>query len=63
MPEMDGGELAARLKENAITKDIPVMFLTGLVTPDSDSGSSKENIYISKSAKLGELFAAIEKLI
>lgn len=30
MPDMDGSEIAARLKENFTTKDIPVIFLTCL---------------------------------
>ena len=30
MPDMDGSEVAARLKEDFITKDIPVIFLTCL---------------------------------
>jgi len=33
MPDIDGGEVAARLKEEEATKHIPVIFLSCLVTP------------------------------
>ena len=34
MPKVDGTEVARALKENRATKDIPVIFLTALVTKD-----------------------------
>lgn len=33
MPEMDGGEVAAALKNRQTTKHIPMIFLSSLVTP------------------------------
>ena len=32
MPEMDGGETAEALRADALTKDIPIIFLTSLLT-------------------------------
>ena len=33
MPEMDGGEVAARFRENAKLQDIPVILMTALMSP------------------------------
>lgn len=62
MPVMDGGEMAAKLKDESKTSHIPVIFLTGLIS-DEDSGqqSSGDNIYISKMSKPTELLAAIRE--
>ena len=35
MPEMDGFEVCRQLKDNPITRDIPVIFLTGKAEPES----------------------------
>jgi len=35
MPEMDGYEVLTKLKESDKTKDIPVVFITGLVSSES----------------------------
>ena len=32
MRDMEGGEIAFRLKENPVTRDIPVVFLTSLLS-------------------------------
>jgi len=36
MPEMDGYEVIAALKKSENTKDIPVIFITGLTNPDAE---------------------------
>ena len=35
MPGMDGFEVCRQLKENPVTRDIPVIFLTGKAEPES----------------------------
>ena len=40
MPIMDGGDVAAWLKENNDTKNIPVIFLTGLLSKDEEQNVS-----------------------
>lgn len=37
MPEMDGYEVCRRLKQNAITRDIPIIFVTALNSTESES--------------------------
>ena len=61
MPEMDGGEVAAKLKESPKTKHIMVIFFTTLVTPDSNN--SGKNVYISKMTEHTELLAEIHKYL
>ncbi len=34
MPDMDGGEVAGRLKEDDLTKDIPVVFISAAITKE-----------------------------
>lgn len=64
MPGMDGGELAARLKESPRTKRIPVVFLTSLITQkDAGARSKGDNIYLSKMAKPADLLEQIRKLV
>jgi CheY-like chemotaxis protein len=64
MPEMDGGEVAAKLKESPKTKHITVIFFTTLVTKnDSESNNSGKNVYISKMTEHNELLAEIEKYL
>jgi cyclic di-GMP phosphodiesterase len=41
MPEMDGFEVCERLKQDATTRDIPVVFVTGRTT-DEDLAKGKE---------------------
>ena len=37
MPDMDGHEVCRRLKENALTQDIPVIFITAQNDPDDEA--------------------------
>lgn len=66
MPEVDGGDVAAHLKEDAELKDIPIVFLTALV-------SGQENVtgglirsgyrFIGKLASEKEILQCIEENI
>ena len=66
MPEVDGGDVAAQLKEDAELKEIPVVFLTALV-------SGQENVvgglirsgyrFIGKLASEKEILQCIEENI
>jgi CheY-like chemotaxis protein len=63
MPGMDGGEVAAILKSDPKTKDIPIIFLSSLITEkDEKTNSRKETIiYLSKPYNRDELLNEIKK--
>ena len=62
MPEMDGGELAAKFKESPKTKHIKVIFFTSMVTQnDLETTNSGKNVYISKMTERPILLAEIRK--
>ena len=65
MPEMDGGQVAEKLKDHPQTQNIPIIFLTGLITKDSEVGSNHVvggNIMFAKPCNMDELAEQIEKL-
>lgn len=65
MPGMDGGDVSKALFADAQVRDIPVLFVTGLVS-GADLKQSGHQIggrpAISKQAPLGELVKKIESL-
>ncbi|MFC1708644.1 PleD family two-component system response regulator [Candidatus Omnitrophota bacterium] len=65
MPQMDGMSLSQRFKEGIATKDIPLIFLTGLVDKDTETHdpAAGQNIIFAKPYDANELLAAIESLI
>ncbi|MCK5180741.1 MAG: response regulator [Candidatus Omnitrophica bacterium] len=40
MPRMDGGEAVKCLEEDSVTKDIPVIFLTAIITKEEEEHSA-----------------------
>lgn len=66
MPEMDGGQVAEKLKGHAQTQDIPIIFLTGLISKDDEVGSNHivgGNIMFAKPCDMDALAEQIEKLM
>ena len=65
MPEMDGYEAIKILKSKPATKDIPVVFLTGMTDfKDEEKGRALGAVdYITKPFDLSILIACIEKHI
>ena len=61
MPEMDGYEVCRRLKENAATSDIPVIFLTACTdTEDVVQGFTLGAVdYVTKPFRASELLARV----
>lgn len=65
MPEIDGGHLAALMKEDPILRDVPIIFLTGSVRREEVEG--RHGIiggmpFLAKPAKLDDLLGLINKL-
>ncbi len=66
MPGMDGGEVARKLKEVPETKDIPVMFLTGMFPKKEERKNGRVaagHVLFEKPYDILELVAAIEELL
>ena len=63
MPDMDGGDVAAILKNDPTTKGIPIIFLSSLVTgKENKTNSRKESIiYLSKPFNRDELLNEVRK--
>ena len=65
MPGLNGGEVAAALKADPKTAAIPLIYLTGLVSPEEAhdlQGNVGGRPGVSKRAPLGELVARIDEL-
>jgi two-component system, OmpR family, response regulator len=64
MPGVDGGEVAARLKEDKALANIPVVFLTAIVKQE-ETAPTGSNIggceYLAKPVKTEDLVACIER--
>lgn len=64
MPDMDGSEIAAQLKEDEKLKNIPVVFLTAIVMKkevDGSGGVIGGHPFIAKPVSTQQLLAAIKK--
>ncbi len=63
MPRMHGVELAAMLAQDEQTARIPILYLTGMVTPEEVNRMGDGHTLISKQSPTAELFAAIDGLL
>ena len=62
--DMDGGEVASRIKDNPETKDIPIVFLTGVVTEDEVQGGSIGGYpFLAKPVSTDKLIQKIESVL
>lgn len=64
MPGLDGGEVAARLREHPAGKDIPIVFLTAAVKKEevrSRHGLIGGLNYLAKPVELDELITCIDQ--
>jgi two-component system, OmpR family, response regulator len=63
MPVMDGGDVAARLRADPLLRDIPVVFLTALVSNEETDGHemvSGAETFLAKPVDIGELKKTLE---
>jgi DNA-binding response OmpR family regulator len=67
MPDMPGEDVAAALKENIVTADIPILYVTALATNDDiiDSKESKigNNYILPKPVRTKKLIETIMKIL
>ena len=66
MPGIDGAEVAGKLREDPETKNIPVIFLTCMLTPEEEKQKRHhvaENIFIAKPYDIKELLSEIKKIV
>jgi putative two-component system response regulator len=65
MPEMDGYEVCKQLKENQTTKDIPVIFVTGVTEKsEQEKGMALGALgYLNKPVDPDEVLQAVRKYI
>lgn len=63
MPDMDGGQIAARLRDDPLLRSIPIIFLTALVSNEETDGHemvSGHETFLAKPVDLGELRRTLE---
>ncbi len=63
MPELEGGEVAARLADDPLLRDVPIVFLTAIVSNAETGGHEMirgEQTFVAKPVDLGELERTIE---
>ena len=64
MPKMDGTEVAMLLKHNVRTSQIPIFFVTAVISPDDQARvSGNPNLIFAKPVRLDELLVAIVNAI
>lgn len=66
MPGMEGGELAALMREDKKLSDVPIVFMTAIVTKEETGDTIGEiggNMFLAKPVKLQDVLDAIQKVI
>ena len=66
MPGMEGGELAALMREDKMLSDVPIVFMTAIVTKEETGDTVGEiggNMFLAKPVKLQDVLDAIQKVI
>ncbi len=62
MPKMDGGEVARRLSEDKVTMNIPIIFVSGIITK-ADEGDDRGRLMISKGSTKEEIIKKIKMVL
>ncbi len=66
LPDMDGGEVAKMIKENPETENIPIIFLTALLSKDEEEKNSQVtggNVMLAKPYNINEILTVIKSHI
>lgn len=63
MPEMDGSEVASRIRQDPVMREVPIIFLTALISGDDAPGGKCQSggqTFLHKSVAIEELIDCIE---
>jgi CheY-like chemotaxis protein len=63
MPDVDGGQLAAQIKDDPALRDVPIIYLTAIVSKQetaAHAGVIGGNAFIAKPVNTKEVMACIE---
>jgi CheY-like chemotaxis protein len=66
MPDMDGGEIAFQIRSDALLKNIPIIFLTAIVTKQEARNADKvqhNERFLAKPIDVDELIACIKECL
>jgi twitching motility two-component system response regulator PilH len=65
MPEMDGTEAAGKLRQNPATKDIPIIFLTSILSKNEEryQTNTKNHTFLAKPCDEVKLLEKIRRLV
>jgi CheY-like chemotaxis protein len=66
MPNMDGGDVATKLRDDPDTKGIPIIFLTSMVTGEEvkkKDGVIAGDRFVAKPADMKDLLVQIDQAI
>jgi DNA-binding response OmpR family regulator len=65
IPDMEGGEVAAVLSENPVTANIPIIFLTGILTKEEAVSRAKtgKHFMMAKPTTSEEVINKIEEIL
>ena len=66
LPDISGGELAARLQQDPLLRRVPVLFLTGTVSKrevEEHGGMIEGHPFLAKPVEVEELLAAVRNLL
>ena len=66
MPDMDGGDVAERLRADPLFRDVPIIFLTAIISNEDTDGHamlSGGETYLAKPVEIGQLKKTFEQHI
>lgn len=65
MPDIDGGDVATLLSEDASTKEIPIIFLTGILTKEEELTGKKtgRHLVVAKPILAKDLLVLVNKTL
>lgn len=66
LPDASGTDIASNLSKDSQTKDIPILFLTGIITPQGEDFLTKrehKHDMLAKPVTASKLLSVVEKMV